>query len=313
MDVVHKAIKDLKGIMDISDNTPSGCLITLQLPITMITSHSVMVQVGREIFAVPTSTLEQILAPDTGHFTANGDETNFQLGEDASYPAYSLSTLLRIPVDINSRFSDKKAVLLARGDTGTVAIAVDQVINSYELIIKGMGRFVRPVQGISGTSVLRDGNVVTVLDIQELLRIPPDTEFGSEYDMVLAEDEMVLAQILIVDDSMSVRNSLAQLVSDQGYEPHLAHDGMEAMDMILKHKPDLVLTDLEMPRMNGLELAAQIRASAALSDLPIVMITSRTQQKHREQAEKAGVSLYITKPYTEDDLIEAMRNMINAG
>ncbi|MCK5640168.1 MAG: response regulator, partial [Gammaproteobacteria bacterium] len=312
MDVVHKAIKDLKGVMDIGDNTPCGCLIMLQLPITLITSHSVIVQEGKEIYAIPTNTLEQILAPDTGHFSVNGDEASYQLGEEI-YPAYSLSSMLRMPTDVSTRFNSHKSVLLARGDAGTVAIAVDKMINSYELVIKGMGRFVRPVQGVTGTSVLRTGDVVTVLDIQELLRIPPDVEFGSGHDVAMIEEAAELAQVLIVDDSLSVRNSLAQLVSDEGYEPHLARDGMEAMDMLLKHKPALVLTDLEMPRMNGLELAAQIRASSGLSDLPIVMITSRTQQKHREQAEKAGVSLYITKPYAEDDLIEAMHTMINEG
>lgn len=312
MDVVHKAIKDLKGVMDIGDNTPCGCLIVLQLPITLIASHSVILQVGKEIFAIPTNTLEQILAPDTGHFSVRENEASYQLDQEV-YPAYSLSSMLRIPTDVNTRFGDHKSVLLARGDVGTVAIAVDKMINSYELVIKGLGPFVRPVQGVTGTSVLRTGDVVTVLDVQELLRIPPDAEFGSRGDMTMFEEVAELPQVLIVDDSLSVRNSLAQLVSDEGYEAHLARDGMEAMDMLIKHKPDLVLTDLEMPRMNGLELAAQIRASSGLSDLPIVMITSRTQKKHRALAKKAGVSLYLTKPYTEDDLIEAIHTIINEG
>ena len=115
-----------------------------------------------------------------------------------------------------------------------------------------------------------------------------------------------MPKVLIVDDSLSVRSSLSQLVSDGGYSVVTAKDGLEAVNMLEVENPDMVLTDLEMPRMNGLDLASYIRHSNQWSQLPIVMITSRTMAKHREQASKVGISQYITKPFSEDDILASI-------
>jgi chemosensory pili system protein ChpA (sensor histidine kinase/response regulator) len=157
-----------------------------------------------------------------------------------------------------------------------------------------------------------DRDVVPVLDLVELLRA--DTA-GTMPGMQRSPDkeqfeQASLPQILIVDDSLSVRKSLSQLVRDAGFQPLIARDGIEALEVMQKQKPDLVLTDLEMPRMSGLELSAHIRASEETRDLPVIMVTSRTMQKHRDEAERWGVDLYVSKPFAEDDLIGSIHSIL---
>jgi CheY-like chemotaxis protein len=116
----------------------------------------------------------------------------------------------------------------------------------------------------------------------------------------------------VVDDSLSARRSLTQFLQDAGYEVRAARDGLEAVDILNGHKPEVLLVDLEMPRMNGIELTSYVRSTPKLADLPIVMITSRSAAKHREQAEAAGVNLYLTKPFAEDDLLEHLQAVRSA-
>jgi chemosensory pili system protein ChpA (sensor histidine kinase/response regulator) len=116
--------------------------------------------------------------------------------------------------------------------------------------------------------------------------------------------------VLVVDDSLSVRNSLVQMVQDAGFRAACARDGADAIDSIASFKPDIVLTDLEMPNMNGLELTAHIRSRKDLKELPVIMVTSRSQEKHRRLAEEAGVSSYVTKPYNDADLLDRIRQAL---
>lgn len=122
------------------------------------------------------------------------------------------------------------------------------------------------------------------------------------------EEETIKA--LIVDDSLSARRSLAEFVKDLGYDVRMARDGIEAIEMVEKTKPDILLVDLEMPRMNGLELATHIRSKADTKDIPIIMITSRSTDKHRDMADSAGVNAYLTKPFSEDELLENIQNLL---
>jgi CheY-like chemotaxis protein len=122
-----------------------------------------------------------------------------------------------------------------------------------------------------------------------------------------------LPKVLIVDDSLSVRSSLSQLMSDGGYQVVTARDGLEAVNMLEEEAPDVVLTDLEMPRMNGLDLLGYIRNSNQWKPLPVVMITSRTMAKHRQQAEQAGVNSYITKPFTEDEVLASVDRQLTSN
>ncbi len=171
-----------------------------------------------------------------------------------------------------------------------------------------MGAYIKSLSGVAGVSILGDGSVVTVLDLPGLLEQRDVHGKAKDTQLVTprAAVKIALPKVLIVDDSLSVRSSLTQLMTDGGYQVVTARDGLEAVNMLETEAPDIVLTDLEMPRMNGLDLVGYIRNSKQWNPLPVVMITSRTMAKHRQQAEQAGVNSYITKPFTEDEVLASI-------
>ena len=183
-----------------------------------------------------------------------------------------------------------------------------------ELLIKSPGRYARHVRGVAGLSILGDGSIAVNLDITQLLTLKArGANVAPVRAVVAAPAQPDLPSVLIVDDSLSVRNSLLQMVQDAGYRAAVARDGVDAINAMRGFKPDLVLTDLEMPNMNGLELTSHIRASADLKGLPVIMVTSRSQEKHRRLAEQAGVDSYVTKPYNDGDLLQQIRQALAAA
>ena len=189
---------------------------------------------------------------------------------------------------------------------------IQEIVDSRELVIKSMGKYMSNVRGVPGATILGDGSVVPVLDIPELLRT-----FTQNEDKIDDDDfeqtgvRAALPTALVVDDSLSARRALAQVVGDAGYDVRTAKDGIEAIEIIDKKTPDILLVDMEMPRMNGLELAAHVRANPITSDIPIIMVTSRSTEKHREQAKSAGVNIHLTKPFSEDVLLDHISNLLN--
>lgn len=307
MDVVNNTIQSLKGSMDIGDAVTGGAQISLRLPITLLTSHCLIVGVDEEAFAVPTSTLSQILSPGTGKIDQVGGNTSCQIGREV-YPVDSLNSLVGQSEDLEKM--NNSTILLFQTAQGMTAITVDRVVSSYDLVIKGMGEYIKDVPGVAGVSTLGDGSVVAVLDLGSLMQSKTQSRPNTGYSQPVVggakSTVMALPKVLVVEDSLSARNSLTQLMNDGGYQVVIARDGLEAVDVLDKENPDIVLTDLEMPRMNGLELVSYIRNSDQWGSLPVVMITSRTMMKHRQEAESAGVNQYITKPFTEDDVLASV-------
>jgi chemosensory pili system protein ChpA (sensor histidine kinase/response regulator) len=201
---------------------------------------------------------------------------------------------------------------------GTTAVIVDELLDTHDLVMKSMGKYIRNIRGVAGASILGDGSLVPLLDFPELLRSPMQAMMSSYQPLSQSEDDMLASnqilnpRIMIVDDSIAVRKALSLLIEDAGFEAVTAKDGVEAIENIERVQPNVLLVDMEMPRMNGLELASHVRANPATQKLPIFMITSRTTDKHRQAAKKAGVDAYLTKPYQNDDLLslidQALKN-----
>jgi CheY-like chemotaxis protein len=167
------------------------------------------------------------------------------------------------------------------------------------------------VLGVAGLSILGDGSIAVNLDLSQLLAQGTSKSVARASTAVaVLSSEQKLPSVLIVDDALSVRNSLLQMVQDAGFRATTARDGLEAVDVLQDLKPDVVLTDLEMPNMNGVELTAYIRGREDLKGLPVIMITSRSQEKHRRMAEQAGVNTYLTKPYNESELLHTIRSIL---
>jgi chemosensory pili system protein ChpA (sensor histidine kinase/response regulator) len=209
--------------------------------------------------------------------------------------------------DEESLVGENTTVLLLQAAQGMTAITVDRVVSSHDLVVKNMGAYVNNVRGVAGVSTLGDGGVVAVLDLASLVQDIDTAGVRSKSVSVNAESNIAqLSKVLVVDDSLSVRSTLSLLMKDGGYEALTARDGVEAVDILDKEQPDIVLTDLEMPRMNGLELTSYIRKSERWKSLPVVMITSRTMLKHQQQAKEVGVNHYITKPFSEDEVLASI-------
>ena len=312
MDVVHRAISDLRGSVDIRSRTGQGTLMTIRVPLTLISLHVLLVRIGRRVFGVPSSTVEQALFSDAGIVVAEGDGWIFQFGEQ-EYPVRTLAGLLRLRGEGVDRIAQSPVpLLLVHGTQGSAAVVVDAAVDGRYLVVKRLGRFVPRVRGVIGAAILADGGVAPVLDLRELLREPATSVFDQQALELLVQDEPPdVPNILIVDDSLSSRRTLAQAVADAGFEARTAVDGIAAIEAIERRLPAAVLLDMEMPRMNGLELAAHLRADKNTNGLPLMMITSRSTLKHRNQARAAGIDVFITKPYQEDELAERLSELVS--
>ena len=314
MDVVHTNIKNMKGTLDLTSETGKGTTFLIKLPMSLVTVHVLLVKVANHLFGIPTNTLELALAAGMGEISHFGEEISFKLNKNM-YAIKSLADLLNLPGERAPIDKDTASpILLVREETGVTAVVVDELVDTHDLVMKTMGQYVRNVHGVAGASILGDGSVVILLDIPDLLRSPMQSVISSHQGLSPVGDDIGSSYdvpcVMIVDDSLSVRKSLSLLVEEEGYETLLAKDGQEAVDLLNEKRPDVMLVDMEMPRMNGLELTSYVRHSQSLQNMPIFMITSRTTKKHRDMAREAGVSHYLTKPYQDSELLELIENAV---
>jgi chemosensory pili system protein ChpA (sensor histidine kinase/response regulator) len=202
------------------------------------------------------------------------------------------------------------ALVRVRGEV--VALLVDAVIDARELILQELGHLLRRVPAVAAGALLADGRVMFVLDPD---RLGIGQRSGAERaaaEALRRRTRLERKRVLVVDDALSVRKALAQLLEDSGYQVQMARDGFEALDCLQRGPVDLVLTDLEMPNLNGLDLTRRLRQEERTATTPVMMITSRSSDKHRDSAAAAGVTRYLTKPYTDADLLDQVRALLAA-
>ncbi len=305
LDVVNSKIRELKGSIDIKSEEGKGCQFSLTLPISSFSVHSLLVRIRENVYAFSNRGVEEILYPGLGELQKVGQETMFKL-DDQFYSISTIETMLNIPEDRREDQRDnKRPVILIKDDSGArTAVLVQEVIDSRDVIVKSMGPYIPKIPGIVGATVLGDGGIVPVVDLPELIQSVQlqDNQIRFSNADIENQESTRLPYVLVVDDSLSARKSLAQFVEDLGLQVRTARDGMEAVSLIDVRKPDLILVDMEMPRMNGLELTGHIRASTDTRDMPVIMITSRSTDKHRKAAMDKGVDHYMVKPFAEDEL-----------
>ncbi len=303
MDAVRSQIELLGGTIRLNSED-EGTEFVIRLPIREITQYMLLVKVGKQSFAVPTTHLVRILPADEHCLESMGGRDYLAL-DDELLPFTDLRRL----VSSDSPGFARRPILLAEIGGKTMAIAIDQLLTGEQLVVRNPGPFIPAMRGLLGLTILGDGNLVPVLNMQDLLQQKGAAKLPSkEPDGV----EKNVRRVLVVDDSLSVRSGLKQLLQDCGFEVETACDGLEAAEMLHRdRRMDLLLVDLEMPRMDGLELTRMVRKDAALAELPIVMLTSRSQDKHRDLARKAGVNAYTTKPYEENKLMDTVMEWIS--
>jgi chemotaxis protein histidine kinase CheA/ActR/RegA family two-component response regulator len=304
LDVVREWVSAMNGAIRIASVPGRGCTIELRFAASLSTAQTLIVEVGGQRFALPSVQVEQALSRGVGEFETIGDQLVLR-HDKRVYPALRLAEVAGLPHDARKPLNDHDAVIVRVNDKSQ-ALAVDRLLDARELLVKNPGRYARHVRGVAGLSILGDGSVAVNLDLAQLLA-PGTRTVVARASETVAHQRRELPGVLIVDDALSIRSSLKQLVQDAGYRVEAARDGIEAIDTLRAFKPVVVLTDLEMPNMNGVELTTHIRRREDMKGVPIIMITSRSQDKHRRMAEQAGVDAYITKPYNDGELLETIR------
>jgi chemotaxis protein histidine kinase CheA/CheY-like chemotaxis protein len=321
MDVVATRLASIKGTVELSSEPGHGCEVVLRFQASLATQHSLLVEAGKQIFAIPIHYIKEAFPgglgqvkqiKDSGQPAGPGEGEWHFIIRDESFPIRDLAPLIGLPSPSpNAELFSVMPKVLIRTLDGTMAVLVDRLIDSRSVMVKSMGKYLSRVHGISGVTIMGDGALVPLLNLPELLA-EPIAVTAAAADLAAAA-RLQARRILVVDDSLSVRKGLMQLLQDAAYEVKGAGDGMEAIRVLESFEPHLVCTDMEMPNMNGMELAQHLRMKEATRHLPIIMITSRSTEKHREQAMRAGVNFYLTKPYTDADLLKHVHNALQAG
>lgn len=315
MDVANSEIKQLSGSLMIHSKMGKGTTFEIRLPLSLTINQALLVRVGEETLAVPMNHVDAVmriprhdvqdatgtivLEPPRYHRYMDNDYRISHLGDLLSFPHVHSDTVL-IPT------------LLVRNGDKRIALLVDGIEGSKEIVVKSVGPQIGAIRWITGATILGDGRVVLILDISTITRADtlPQYEQIQIPEVVVEEKKPVAKTIMVVDDSITVRKVTARLLKRQGMEVITAKDGVDAIAQLQERVPDLMLLDVEMPRMDGYELAKQVRNTVGWSHIPIIMITSRTGSKHREHAEKIGINRYLGKPFNETELLENIHALL---
>jgi len=314
LDVVHDRVLKLKGTLDVRSVAGQFCEFIIRLPASLLSAHALLIRNGKHTVAIVSRGIRQIVDSRAIKLSSMDNRLLAQIGDEV-YETHRLEGLLGTTV--NRRGNERgarPALLVEISADRVVAILVQAVLDTVDLVVKPLGKYVPSSIGVVGATILGDGSVAPVMDIPELLRerVAGDYQQTASMSSDIAHDRQhQIPTVLVVDDSLSVRRAMEQLLRDSGYEVRLARDGLEAVSIMQGKRPDVMLVDMEMPRMNGIELATHVRNSPGLKDVPIIMITSRSTDKHRRQATTAGVNLYMTKPYAEDELLRRISQLIS--
>jgi chemosensory pili system protein ChpA (sensor histidine kinase/response regulator) len=312
MDVVKNEITSLGGRVEITSTAGRGTTFTITLPLTLAVTQAVMLRAGERVFAVPSVMIEQVQELRVAAY-----EEAMAKGEvawkDNHYPLRSLLPLLG---EIDTPTPQRQIpVLLLKSGLQRAAVRVDEIIGNREVVVKTIGPQLARLAGIAGATVLGNGQVVLILNPVQLVHretpaptaeVPVPTPRIAEPALMM-ESKSGAPLVMVVDDSLTVRKITSRMLTREGYEVASAKDGVDALQQLQDLKPDCILLDVEMPRMDGFEFARNVRADEATRSIPIIMITSRTADKHRNHAIELGVNEYMGKPYQEDQLLALIK------
>ncbi len=311
MDVVAERIRAMKGSLAIQSEPNVGTRFNIQLPVSSGLAQSLIVEAASQIVAVPSDSIVAVLP--AGSAFAENDGVNVRpyvrSGEDL-FEVHSLAYWLGFAERPSTDDFKQLPVILARGTSGLVAIAVERVIDVRELVLQDVGALLRRVAGLGVGTIGDQGTPLFLIDIASLER-RAESKVGLSAAIALRRRaEAARLRVLVVDDALSARRALQQSFEDRGFEVLSAGDGFEALEVLRQHRISLVATDLEMPNLNGLELARRMREVPDWASIPIVMVTSRGGDRHRQAALESGVDEYLVKPFANQQLIAAADALI---
>ena len=320
MDVVATEIKQLGGSLEIDSVPGQGATFTVRLPFTLAINQALLCQAGDEAYAIPLTSIEGVVRmthEELEHCFQNPHLAYYDYA-GSRYEVKSLAQLLGTGEPTLPGPGKRAPVVLMQTGDHRLAIHVDSLLGNREIVVKSVGPQISSVPGIYGATILADGRVVLILDLSTLVRLGAASQLATEAETEGAAAGTASADgadratpvVMVVDDSITMRKVATRLLERNGYQAVSAKDGVDAVARLQEVLPDAMLLDIEMPRMDGYELATHMRNDPRLRNVPIIMITSRTGEKHRQRAMEIGVDRYLGKPYQESDLLQNLREVL---
>lgn len=312
MDVVRAEVLALGGRIETMTAAGQGTQFKLVLPLTTAVTQVVMLRMGTLSIGVPANVIEVVRRMPQAELARAYQSHGVEV-EGETVPFFWAGALLQVSQHSTEPSGKNSAVVIFRSAAQRLALHVDEVLGNQEVVVKNLGPQLSRLPGLSGMSVLASGAVVLIYNPVALSSVYGaqarhwQAGVGMEGRALLLPTVQNTPLVLVVDDSITVRRVTQRLLQREGYRVALANDGLQALERLRDETPALVLSDIEMPRMDGFDLARNIRSDAAMKDLPIIMITSRMAEKHREHALKLGVNHYLGKPYPEEELLSLVR------
>jgi chemosensory pili system protein ChpA (sensor histidine kinase/response regulator) len=311
MDVVKENIQDLKGVIRVASEKGQGTKFTIRIPLTLAAVQALLFTVRGQTYAIALNEISEIIRLNPENILGPNQDA-LRLNDEV-LPLFHMVDLLGLgkrdaePVPLGGY--PVSLVVETVGRKGTLVI--DTLVGQKEIVIKSLGSHLRSVKGVSGATIMGDGSVIPILDMEELLwsQTTMSAETHTDKELII---ERVL-NIMIVDDSVSIRQVVSRLMEDQGWKVLTAKDGIDALDKLSESRPDLIVLDIEMPRMNGYEFLGALKAQVGFEDIPVVMLTSRTASKHRDKAKALGAKGFIVKPYNDDEFVRLILKLTGRG
>jgi chemosensory pili system protein ChpA (sensor histidine kinase/response regulator) len=327
LDVVRSNLNALNGEIEVQSEAGQGTKFTLKVPLTLIISPALFVRCGSNHFALPLAIVEEIRRLRADEIEDVGGKLLTKV-RDIVTEVVRLDSYLGLPPlePVNGYFR----MVVANAGNRQVGLVVEEVLGKDEIVIKNLGEYLRRVKLFPGTTIAPDGSLILLIDLNRMVATEPNerraVQASASASRVFAPGSTAIARgtipseaidrveqervIVVADDSISVRKFVGRMLEKNGYRAKLAADGLEAAELISQVGCHLVITDLEMPRMTGYELMAQLRQNSTTKRIPVMVVTSRAGAKHRDRALKEGASAFLTKPVQEDQLLAAIEQLI---
>jgi chemosensory pili system protein ChpA (sensor histidine kinase/response regulator) len=327
MDVVRSEVSALGGRIETQTEADKGTSLRMVLPLTTAVTQVVMLRAGDLAIGIPANLVEIVRRVPSVELESAYRSGVFEMAGE-SLPFFWCGALLQASQhSVEPAVGKTRPVVILRSAAQRIAMHVDEVLGNREVVVKNLGPQLSRLPGLAGMSVLASGAVVLIYNPVALATVYGDqiratasslplgavsvtvmSDAGTAAPMPATSAAGQVPLVLVVDDSITVRRVTQRLLQREGYRVALAADGLQALEKLQEERPTVVLSDIEMPRMDGFDLARNIRADANLHDLPIIMITSRIAQKHREHAMELGVNHYLGKPYSDDELLSLIQH-----
>ncbi|MBA2340122.1 MAG: response regulator [Pyrinomonadaceae bacterium] len=325
MDVVRDTVERLQGTLDLESNTGAGTRLTIRLPLTLAVTRALLVRSHGATYAIPTSAVRHVVHAGERMLDAMRSEGILRIAEanyEVSYPVIHLAKWLRLTEGEIADNVKRAPVLILRTAGEAAALVADEIVEGREIVVKSFGAELRRIYGVMGATVMGDGRVIPILNPDDIVRsdnrsttvLMSSAHAGSDSPLHAApRSGAPRRRVLIVDDSPSVRRVMMNLLKHTEWIAVPAKDGLDALEILHNSNagelPSVILLDVEMPRMDGYELLATLRQQETMRHIPVVMITSRAGEKHRQKALSLGASEYLTKPYQDDVLLASITRL----